>query len=90
MNIKILRLPDVCKAMGLARSTVYLRVSQGLLTKPISLGGKAVGWPYEEVEGIILARIYGKSNKEISLLVQRLTGSRKNLDKKGGSDELAR
>ena len=49
MNIKILRLPDVCKAMGLARSTIYLRVSQGLLTKPISLGGKAVGWPYEEV-----------------------------------------
>ena len=90
MNIKIIRLPDVCKAMGLARSTVYLRVSQGLLTKPISLGGKAVGWPYEDVEEIILARIYGKTDKEISLLVQRLMDSRKNLDKKGGSDELAR
>ena len=90
MSIKILRLPDVCKAMGLARSTIYLRVSQGLLTKPISLGGKAVGWPYEEVEAVMLARIYGNTDKEISLLVQRLMDSRKNLDKKGGSDELAR
>ena len=56
MDIQILRLPQVIKETGLARSTVYLRIDQGLLTKPISLGGKSVGWPVDEITKINAAR----------------------------------
>jgi prophage regulatory protein len=40
----ILRLPAVKTYTGLSRSTIYLRVSQGTFPKPVSLGGRAVGW----------------------------------------------
>lgn len=45
----ILRLPEVKARTGLSRSTIYLRISKGTFPKPISLGGRAVGWLSEEV-----------------------------------------
>jgi hypothetical protein len=44
MTHTILRLPAVKTRTGLSRSTIYLRVSQGTFPKPVSLGGRAVGW----------------------------------------------
>ena len=72
METEIIRLPEVSRTTGLARSTIYLRIEQGLLPKPVSLGGKAVGWPASEISQINAARIAGKSNEEISALVQQL------------------
>ena len=40
--MEIIRLATVKEKTGLARSTLYLRIQQGLLTKPVSFGGKAV------------------------------------------------
>jgi len=45
----ILRLPEVKRRTGLARSTVYLRIKQGLLPPPRPLGGRAVGWVESEL-----------------------------------------
>jgi len=45
----ILRLPAVKARTGLARSTIYLRISEGRFPKPVSLGGRAVGWIEAEV-----------------------------------------
>ncbi|AHK79089.1 AlpA family transcriptional regulator [Ectothiorhodospira haloalkaliphila] len=53
----ILRLPDVKARTGLSRSTIYLRVSQGVFPKPISLGGRAVGWVEEDVDQWLQQRI---------------------------------
>jgi len=44
MATSILRLPTVKDRTGLSRSTIYLRISQGKFPKPVSLGGRAVGW----------------------------------------------
>ena len=52
MKRTILRMPAVKTESGLSRSTIYLRVSQGLWTKPVSLGYRAVGWPSDEVEAL--------------------------------------
>jgi prophage regulatory protein len=46
----ILRLPTVKSRTGLSRSSIYLRVSQGMFPKQVSLGGRAVGWLESEVE----------------------------------------
>lgn len=72
----ILRLPAVKASSGLSRSTIYLRVSQGLLTRPISLGARAVGWPAHEVDAVNAARIAGKSDDQVRQLVQRLQAAR--------------
>ena len=45
----ILRLPQVKARTGLSRSTIYLRISEGRFPKPVSLGGRAVGWIEAEV-----------------------------------------
>jgi prophage regulatory protein len=57
MRHAILRLPEVLQTTGLSRSTVYLRVSEGTFPKPISLGGRAVGWLEHEVQEWIDRRI---------------------------------
>lgn len=73
----ILRLQSVKSESGLSRSTLYLRINQGLWTKPISLGGRAVGWPASEVVALNTARIAGKSDSEIRELVGVLELNRK-------------
>lgn len=77
MTYKILRLPQVMEECGLARSTVYLRVKQGLLTKPISIGPRCVGWPQTEIEAINAARIAEQSEADIRALVMSLEQNRK-------------
>ena len=72
----ILRRRQVEAAGCGSRSTIYLRIAQGLFTKPVSLGARAVGWPAREVAAINAARIAGKSDDEIRKLVQRLHTAR--------------
>ena len=75
----IYRLPAVKSESGLSRSTIYLCITQGLWTKPVSLGARAVGWPQGEVAAINAARISGKTNEEIRALVLKLQMERKTL-----------
>jgi len=72
----ILRRKQAEAASGYSRSTIYLRISQGLWTKPVSLGARAVGWPSTEVEALNAARIAGKSEDEIRRLVAKLEAAR--------------
>ena len=75
----ILRLPAVKAESGYSRSTIYLRIAQGLWPKPISLGARAVGWPASEIVALNSARIAGKSDIEIRQLVATLESARKTL-----------
>jgi prophage regulatory protein len=77
MTHNILRLPAVKASTGLSRSTLYLRIAQGVFPRPVSLGGRVVGWPASEVESINAARISGKSKSEIRDLVGKLESARK-------------
>ncbi|TXI38904.1 MAG: AlpA family phage regulatory protein [Nitrosomonas sp.] len=79
MTNTILRLPIVLKERGRSRSAHYLDIQQGLFTKPVSIGLRAVGWPENEVLALNAARIAGKSNEEIRQLVIRLEAARKTL-----------
>ena len=57
MTHTILRLPAVKTCTGLSRSTIYLRVAQGTFPKPVSLGGRAVGWLEAEIQEWLQRRI---------------------------------
>lgn len=72
----IWRLPHVKAESGLSRSTIYLRIAEGLWTRPVSLGARAVGWPADEVDALNAARIAGKSDDEIRDLVIKLEAAR--------------
>lgn len=77
MVTPILRLPAVKADSGYSRSTIYLRIEQKLWTRPVKLGARCVGWPANEVAALNAARIAGKSNEEIRVLVANLEASRK-------------
>jgi prophage regulatory protein len=79
MTHTILRIPAAKSQSGYSRSTIYLRITQGLWTKPVSLGPRAVGWPAIEIESLNAARISGKTDAEIRALVQSLHTKRKEL-----------
>ncbi len=68
-TVQILRKPDVLLRFGFSRSTLYLRISKGLLPPPISLGGNAVGWLSSEIDKALNAMIAGKSEAEIKALI---------------------
>ena len=72
MTHTILRMPAAKSQSGYSRSTIYLRITQGLWTKQISLGPRAIGWPANEVAALNIARISGKSDDDIRELVKSL------------------
>ena len=56
-SVRFLRLPEVLARTGLSRSTIYVRLDQGRFPRPVSLGGRAVGWIEAEVDEWIRERI---------------------------------
>lgn len=74
---KILRLPQVKIQTGCSRSTIYMRITEGLFPKPIKLGMRSVGWPASEIDILNSARIAGKNDEEIRSLVSKLEAARK-------------
>lgn len=55
--MRIIRLKEVIESTGLARSTVYKFISDGVFPKPISLGDRSVGWLESEVQDWILDKV---------------------------------
>jgi prophage regulatory protein len=76
----ILRRSTVESETGYSRSTIYLCISQGLWTRPISLGARAVGWPASDVYALNAARIAGQSDAQIRDLVTKLMAERQDVD----------
>lgn len=76
-QITILRCNQVKDRTGLSRSTIYLRINEGTFPKPVKLGARAAGWPSTEVTAVNAARIAGKSDEEIRLLVSKIEADRK-------------
>lgn len=79
MVTTILRLPIVLRERCRSRSAHYLDIQQGLFTRPVSIGLRAVGWPASELVALNAARIAGKSDEEIRSLVVKLEAARKTL-----------
>jgi prophage regulatory protein len=75
--LAILRRTQVEQETGLAKSTLYLRVEQGLFTEPVLIGPRAVGWPAGEVETLNRARIAGMDAESIKRLVKSLEAARR-------------
>ena len=46
---RILRLPAVLQATGLARSTVYRMMAEHTFPAPVKLNKRAVGWRHDDV-----------------------------------------
>ena len=47
---KILRIDSVIAVTGLARSSIYKAISDGLFPSPILLGARSVGWLAADIQ----------------------------------------
>ena len=56
-SFPLLRLPNVMRLTGLARSTIYKLIAAGEFPAPRKLTRRAVAWPASEVEQWVLARV---------------------------------
>jgi prophage regulatory protein len=74
---RIIRFPEVRTLSGLSRSTIYLRIREGLFPRPILIGVRMVGWRESEISAINSAHVRGASDDEIRELVHRLEAARK-------------
>jgi len=71
MSERILRLPEVKALSGLSRSTIYLRMAEGLFPRAIALGPRMIGFRESEVAAVNAARIRGVGAKKFALLSHR-------------------
>jgi prophage regulatory protein len=74
---RIIRFAEVRTLSGLSRSTIYLRIREGLFPKPIPLGPRMVGWPESDIAELNAARIRGDGDNEIRSMVAKLEAARK-------------
>lgn len=72
----MLRMPQLVELLGISRSSVYNQIEQGLLTKQISIGARAVALPRFEVLKIVEARMQGSTDDEIREVVKQLHRNR--------------
>ncbi len=72
----LIRTNPTMKSLGVGRSLFYDHINTGLFVKPIRIGARATGFPANEVQAIINARIAGKSDPEIRNLVESLHAAR--------------
>ena len=67
MAQRFLRLHEVQARAGLARATIYLRISQGMFPSPVPLGSPhAVGWLDTEIDQWIADQV-GAARAESSI-----------------------
>jgi prophage regulatory protein len=75
--MKLIRKPSVLNHTAQSNSGLYVDIDDGLFTKPVKIGLRAVAWPEHEVQAVIAARIAGRSEIEIRQLVVDLHAKRK-------------
>jgi prophage regulatory protein len=61
LSITILRLPQVCKMTGLAKTTIYELEVTDRFPKRIKIGIRAVGWLNAEIKEWLAKRIENRS-----------------------------
>lgn len=75
----IWRLPRALAESGKTRSPWYQDIARGLMTRSVKIGPRAAGWPANEVQAVIAARIAGASEDDIRKVVDRLHKARRGL-----------
>jgi prophage regulatory protein len=57
VQLRFLRLPDVCALVGLRKTSIYKGVADGTFPAPIKLSRRASVWPAAAVEAWIAGHI---------------------------------
>ncbi|WP_370646513.1 helix-turn-helix transcriptional regulator [Photobacterium sp. OFAV2-7] len=70
---------EVLSRLAYSKSTLHLRINNGLMAPPVNLGGRKVAWPEREIDQLIAATIKAQSPDEITECVKQLIVERGSL-----------
>ena len=77
--LRMCRNDDVLRTFRYGRTTLHNRIKDGLMTPPINLGGRAVGFLESEVQAVLQAFVAGLTHDQIKDLVVELVNDRKSI-----------
>jgi prophage regulatory protein len=90
MTKRLIRIRDVSRLTGLAKSTVHEHVARGLMPPAIKISRSWGAWWDREIDQLVGARIAGFTNDQIRELVTRLVAERLNAAPEGiGGEQRA-
>ncbi len=72
----LLKLKQVVELVGRCRTSLYADIADGTFPPPVKWGVRSSHWPSDEVEAVVRARIAGKSEAKIKVLVIDLVAAR--------------
>ena len=78
-KLKLIKKPKALALASISKSTLHLKINDGLFAPPISIGDRAVAFIESEVLAVVAAQIQGNSKSEIRFLVKELVAQRQNL-----------
>jgi prophage regulatory protein len=61
---RIIKLPEVIRKVGLGKTEIYQRISEGTFPKQVRLGGRSVGWVESEIDDWIEKRISERDHQQ--------------------------
>lgn len=66
VGFRFMRLPEVCKAAGISKSTIWERVRRGMFPHPVKVTDKCTAWRSDEVEAWMASRPRVDVRKEVA------------------------
>lgn len=73
----LMKLPEVCKALGIGRTVFYAAKKDGRVPNPVKpTGSRISAWPASEIAQLQKAIIAGKSDDDVRSLVASLHEAR--------------
>jgi len=73
------RKPEALCLLQISKSTLHVRINEGLIAPPVQIGERAVSFVRTEIMAVISAQIAGCSKDEIKILVKELVVQRQEL-----------
>jgi len=63
MEIRVYRIKELAKSLGVSRETIYLWIRKNQFPKPVKLGERASGWLKTDIENWLKNRKKGLSHE---------------------------
>ncbi len=60
---RLMRLKEVMHISGLSRASIYSFMEDGTFPQSVSLGARAIGWRYQDLQNWILEKIQERDEK---------------------------
>lgn len=78
-DVRMVRRAEVRTILGESNTQLYEKIKQGLMVRPVLIGGRAVAWPSDELQAIVRGRRAGLNDAELRTMVSGLHERRESL-----------